>query len=212
MGSSIVIQEGTNPTPPPWTTGVTKRCTLLTRAALMEVPVMKGIVVMMVLGVITAVVLSVMRAEDVDKTKVQAKEAITRVEQPVINVTADVEMHGQADRKLALYDIEQELLAYTNAARIRHGLKPLMVDQAVLNSSRSHAIWMSQNGSMTHGRLNGVSGEIIAAGQPSSESVVNAWLNSPGHRALLLSPSFRFVGMACYRRGNGQIYWCEQFK
>src|SRR5713226_4782392 len=38
-------------------------------------------------------------------------------------------------------------------------------------------------------------GENIAAGQQSPQQVVDDWMNSPGHRANILDPSFRDVGI-----------------
>jgi uncharacterized protein YkwD len=43
-------------------------------------------------------------------------------------------------------------------------------------------------------------GETIARGH-SPARVVRAWMNSPGHRRLLLEPGFRLVGVGA-RRGR----------
>ncbi len=56
-------------------------------------------------------------------------------------------------------------------------------------------------------------GENIAAGQRSPQSVVRAWLNSPGHRANIEAASFRFSGIGAVHRG-GSIYgwyWTQDF-
>lgn len=49
-------------------------------------------------------------------------------------------------------------------------------------------------------------GENIANGFSNEGSVMDAWMNSPGHRANLLNGSFRKVGVA--RVGN---YWTQVF-
>lgn len=42
----------------------------------------------------------------------------------------------------------------------------------------------------------GWSGEIIACGQATAADAVQAWLGSPGHRAVLTDPNNRHVGVA----------------
>ncbi|MFF2483316.1 CAP domain-containing protein [Paenibacillus sp. NPDC058071] len=57
-------------------------------------------------------------------------------------------------------------------------------------------------------------GENIAAGQLTPEAVMNAWLNSPGHRANILNPNFTYLGVG-YVPGNSdseyRTYWTQLF-
>ena len=48
-------------------------------------------------------------------------------------------------------------------------------------------------------------------GQNSSAEVINAWMNSSGHRANILNPSYTRIGVAAYVTPGGTIYWCQQF-
>ena len=50
-------------------------------------------------------------------------------------------------------------------------------------------------------------GENIAKGQTTPAAVVNAWMNSSGHRANILNPSFTEIGVG-YASGN---YWTQMF-
>ena len=55
-------------------------------------------------------------------------------------------------------------------------------------------------------------GENIAAGQVGVDSVVAAWMASPGHCANLMNPRFRDIGMACVRGTAGndyRTYWTQ---
>lgn len=54
-------------------------------------------------------------------------------------------------------------------------------------------------------------GENIAVGYRDSEDVVRAWMNSPGHRANILSPDFRVLGVAAAIDDDGDTYWCQIF-
>ena len=40
---------------------------------------------------------------------------------------------------------------------------------------------------------------------------MNAWLNSPGHKANIEQPSFRSIGVGAAAAANGQIYWVQDF-
>jgi uncharacterized protein YkwD len=53
--------------------------------------------------------------------------------------------------------------------------------------------------------------ENIAMGQRNSAEVLNAWMNSSGHRANILNPGHTRIGVAAYTTPGGTIYWCQQF-
>lgn len=53
-------------------------------------------------------------------------------------------------------------------------------------------------------------GENIAYGQKTATIVMNAWMNSPGHRANILNRNFGKIGIACYNY-NGVKYWVQLF-
>ena len=58
----------------------------------------------------------------------------------------------------------------------------------------------------------GAEGENIAFGQTDANDVMNAWLNSPGHKANIEQPSFRSIGVGARpAAANGQIYWVQDF-
>ena len=55
--------------------------------------------------------------------------------------------------------------------------------------------------------------ENIAAGHPTAEAVVLAWLNSPGHCRNIMNPNMVHMGVA-YTRPTGsnfRIYWTQKF-
>ncbi len=54
-------------------------------------------------------------------------------------------------------------------------------------------------------------GENIAMGQQSPSSVVTAWMNSPGHRANILNPSYTQIGVGLAKNSNGTCYWTQMF-
>ena len=109
-----------------------------------------------------------------------------------------------------LHPIEQMIVEATNAQRAQYGLAPLVADRTLVKSARAHAIWMTQNQTMQH--TSQPVAENIAMGQPDCPSVIAAWMNSPGHRANILNPSYRRMGAAAYQMPGGAVFWCQQFQ
>jgi uncharacterized protein YkwD len=54
-------------------------------------------------------------------------------------------------------------------------------------------------------------GENIAYGFTSAAAVMNAWMNSPGHRANILSTSFREIGVAVDADATGRLFFTQTF-
>jgi len=87
-------------------------------------------------------------------------------------------------------------------------------DQA-LHTNMSHA---GPNGSNMQQRA-GAAGyvrwiavaENVAAGQPTVNSVMDAWMGSAGHRQNLLSTSYSHVGLGSAASSTGTPYWTQNF-
>ena len=57
-------------------------------------------------------------------------------------------------------------------------------------------------------------GENIAAGQPTPASVVQAWVDSPGHCVNMMDPRYRALGVGYFfDDGNDRYghYWTQEF-
>jgi uncharacterized protein YkwD len=98
------------------------------------------------------------------------------------------------------------LLAAINATRAAHGLATVRVDVRLVRVARAHSTDMLQRNYFSHGafasrvRSSGARGpmfgEDLAWGTAATpEWVVGQWLASPSHRAILLRPGFRRVGI-----------------
>ena len=126
---------------------------------------------------------------------------------------------------------EQRVLTLTNQARSQAGLTPLTYDPQLGELAEGHSEDMlardffdhtSPDG-MTFGDrvnqagINAIAAENIAAGAPTPESVVEGWLNSPGHRANILNPSLTRLGVGHVFSANDpgterwQHYWTQVF-
>lgn len=95
---------------------------------------------------------------------------------------------------------------HVNVARVRAGLRPLRRSRLLTLSADRMAARLQPPRPFRHQDRIHVAhrwiwvGEVLAAGDYTPVTVVSAWLASPGHRAILLSPKPRAVGFA--RRGN----------
>lgn len=116
---------------------------------------------------------------------------------------------GADEGQLTLYEVEQQIVEKTNAERTRHGLQPLVVDPNLVKSARRHTAWMTNNRILQH--TSAPVAENIAMGQRSATQALRDWMNSPGHRANILSHGYSRMGAAAYQTPDGTIYWCQQF-
>ena len=104
---------------------------------------------------------------------------------------------------------ESTLLHQMNVVRAEHGLKPLSVDPRLEQAARFHSREMlvgrrvrARSVRDAHGALPTFRARSRARTSPgapgrrgTAQAVVAAWLASPEHRANLLRPSFRRVGI-----------------
>jgi len=54
-------------------------------------------------------------------------------------------------------------------------------------------------------------GENIAYGQKTAAEVMNAWMNSAGHKANILSTAYTTMGVGVAKAANGTLYWTQEF-
>ena len=140
--------------------------------------------------------------------------------------TPDVEQPEQTpgeDNDTAQGGYASQVVALVNAERAKYGLSALKADSRVQQAAQVRAAETVQ--SFSHTRPNGSSfstalteagvsytrsGENIAYGQSTPQQVVNAWMNSSGHRANILNESFTTIGVG-YTVVNGTAYWAQLF-
>lgn len=97
-------------------------------------------------------------------------------------------------------------------------INPLQKDEKLMQYAQKHANWMAENSRMRHSSMRKIMdlgfnrvGENIAWGQKTEESVMNAWLWSPGHRRNIMSSSYTHIGCGAFLNSKGRIYWCVCF-
>jgi len=118
---------------------------------------------------------------------------------------------------------EQEVIRLVNEQRVKNGLKPLTANWELSRVARFKSQDMVDNRYFSHtspvygspfqmirdfGLSFRTAGENIAYGQRTPQSVVNTWLNSSGHRANILNPSYTQIGVGYVAKGH---YWTQMF-
>lgn len=118
---------------------------------------------------------------------------------------------------------EKEVLNLVNQERAKNGLQPLKWANDLANVARAHSLDMATNNFFSHTNLKGQSpfdrmsaagikysmaAENIAAGQTTPAEVMNSWMNSAGHRANILNPNLKELGVGYVKATNGSSYSC----
>ncbi|MFE8699446.1 CAP domain-containing protein [Cytobacillus sp. FJAT-54145] len=144
-------------------------------------------------------------------------------QQPKETAPTQKEEQQAAPTGQGITSIESRVIQLTNDERRKNGLPDLKPDTALSNVAREKSNDMQKNNYFSHTsptygspfdmmRDFGISyksaGENIAQGQRSPEEVVQAWMNSEGHRKNILSPNYTHIGVGHVANGN---YWTQMF-
>lgn len=115
------------------------------------------------------------------------------------------------------YTQAYQVLDIVNQERAKAGLSPLTMDQDLLNAAmlRAQEITVSFSHTRPDGTIcftasNKMKGENIAYGYSSPSKVMDAWMNSSGHRANIMNSGYKSIGIGCYKYG-GRLYWTQCF-
>jgi len=146
------------------------------------------------------------------------------VDKPVVDKpVVDKPVIDKPTTDLSDAQLVAEVVRLVNVERTKAGLNPLVADSNIAAAAYVRSTEQPQN--FSHTRPNGTScftalaeqgvsyrgaGENIAYGQKTPADVMNAWMNSPGHRANILNQNFTKIGVGCYKL-NGTIYWTQLF-
>ena len=118
---------------------------------------------------------------------------------------------------------ENEVIRLVNEIRVKNGLSALNTNWELSRIARYKSQDMVSNRYFSHtsptygspfqmiksfGLAYQSAGENIAYGQTTPQAVVNAWMNSSGHRANILNSSYKQIGVGYVANGH---YWTQLF-
>jgi uncharacterized protein YkwD len=147
----------------------------------------------------------------------------SRSPSPAVSPSASVSPSRSADNLAT--DYANQVVKLVNEQRVDAGCQPLRTDSRLAAAAAEHSEDMAVRDYFDHNTPDGVtpwtriedegydqpSAENIAAGQPTPDAVVTAWMNSPGHRANILNCDSHASGVGFYRGGSYGYYWTQDF-
>lgn len=151
----------------------------------------------------------------------EIQSANPHIKNPALIYPGDIITIPGVDTTVRSY--EQEVIRLVNEHREANGLNPLAEDWELSRVARFKSQDMKDNNYFSHtspvygspfdmiknfGITYRSAGENIARGQRTPEAVVNAWMNSSGHRANILNASYNKIGVGYVADGR---YWTQMF-
>lgn len=153
------------------------------------------------------------------------KESLTRTTvEPESDET--VKLNFKVKDAEAKPDLEMKMLDLVNQERTKRGLKPLKWDPELVPVARNHSRDMFARGYFSHYTLEGkdpfdrmkaagikyyTAGENLALG-PTLKICHEGLMNSPGHRANILNPSYGRVGIGILDGGAYGLMISQEFR
>jgi uncharacterized protein YkwD len=125
-------------------------------------------------------------------------------------------------------EYQVELIKLINDERAAAGLSPVVPSETLSEAAQGYADYMAEANFFAHKGLDGSTlvtraeaagystwsflAENLAAGQPTPQRVVGAWMKSPTHRANVLAPEAIEVGFGkSYNPGSKyHVYWAME--
>ncbi|HNW05179.1 MAG TPA: SafA/ExsA family spore coat assembly protein [Oscillospiraceae bacterium] len=147
--------------------------------------------------------------------------ANTQIKNPDLIYPGEVLTIPETDTAARAY--EKEVVRLVNEIRVKNGLKTLTENwelsrMARYKSQDMHDLKYFSHTSPTYGSpfdmmksfgfTYRTAGENIAMGYKTPQAVVDAWMNSPGHRANILNASYTQIGVGYVASGS---YWTQEF-
>ena len=181
-------------------------------------------------GTAAPVVPSVPAAEGPEPTSDSAEvpaaeeEPAAAVELPAVEAETEPAPVARAAAAAADPTAEAAVLALVNEARADAGCGALPADPALAAVARAHSADMRDRDYVSHTSPEGLSpfdraeqagvddsrAENIAFGQSDAAAVMEAWLESPGHRANILDCELTKLGVGV-AEGTGGPWWTQLF-
>lgn len=151
----------------------------------------------------------------------ELKQANPHISNPELIYPGQIITIPDVDSEVINY--ENEVIRLVNEIRAQNGIGQLKADWELSRVARYKSQDMKDNNYFSHTspvygspfemiKNFGISyrsaGENIAKGQATPQAVVNAWMNSSGHRANILNSSYNKIGVGYVKNGR---YWTQMF-
>ncbi|MEU4094608.1 CAP domain-containing protein [Streptomyces sp. NPDC026673] len=138
---------------------------------------------------------------------------------------ASTTVAAQPPRSDAEDSVVAEIVRLVNIERASAGCRPVTLEDRLTEAAQDYTDVMARAGVLSHtgpdgstmaGRVDAAGyqwsrlGENIAVGQRTAAAVMDAWMNSEGHRANILNCDFEQIGVGVNTSSNGP-WWTQDF-
>ena len=155
--------------------------------------------------------------------QVTDRSAATRI--PPVRTVAAAAPAQPASAQIPSRDLMIDVVTMTNQQRAAAGCPPLTIEHDLIVASLRQSWYMARTGTFTHVWRNGSTfvtrsraagyrqpaAENIAWGYATAAEVMDAWMDSPGHRANILNCGTRSIGTGVAYAANGTPYYTQVF-
>lgn len=121
--------------------------------------------------------------------------------------------------------LTSQVVTLTNKYRAQKGCAKLRVDARLNKAAQAHSVDQAKRNLMTHTGIGGTTfvtrakragyayaiGENVAFGYPTAQSVMTAWMKSPGHKANILNCKAKAIGVGIAYSTKRVPYWTQVF-
>ncbi|MDD2970923.1 MAG: CAP domain-containing protein [Lachnospiraceae bacterium] len=146
------------------------------------------------------------------------KDGKVYIDDEAIALAKDITSADQ-DQSANFASAAQQAFAEVNTIRVNAGLSALTWSDPLLPPTNVRAQEASQ--SFSHIRPDGsewwtvdsqlMYGENLAKGYSDAHSAVQAWMNSPTHKANIMNGDFKSMAIAITQGSDGAWYWAQEF-
>ncbi|TXS38411.1 CAP domain-containing protein [Streptomyces sp. OR43] len=143
---------------------------------------------------------------------------------PTAKASASAPAARKTTAPAAATSAQAAVLALVNQERSKVGCSPVTASSSLASLAQSFSDDMAARGFFDHtdpdgqspwdraakAGVSGLGGENIARGQADAEAVMEAWMNSEGHRANILNCDYKTLGVGVHF-GSGGPWWTQDF-
>jgi uncharacterized protein YkwD len=165
-------------------------------------------------------------APDIDKITITGGGASTPPASPTTAPAPSPSAPEPSASPVGDATMEAAVVTLVNQERAKVGCQPLGVDDRLTAAARAHSADMAARNYFDHTTPEGVSfadritragyrwsaaAENIAKGQRDAASVMDSWMNSPGHRTNILNCSYKQIGVGLAYDSGHTALWTQDF-
>ncbi|MFE9815593.1 CAP domain-containing protein [Streptomyces sp. NPDC005773] len=157
-------------------------------------------------------------------TKSSAPASASSPAKPTAKPSTSAPAARKTTAPAAATSAQAAVLALVNQERSKVGCSPVTASSSLASLAQSFSDDMAARGFFDHtdpdgqspwdraakAGVTGLGGENIARGQADAEAVMEAWMNSEGHRANILNCDYKTLGVGVHF-GSGGPWWTQDF-